>query len=114
LDVLRDSPLADLGDRLSAGVAAVESATAWMLPRRGTPDALAGATAYLKLVGDVVGGWMLAKGALAAASGPEADLRAALARTYADQVLSGAPGLAQATMAGAGALEHLSASVLAA
>ncbi|WP_392355102.1 acyl-CoA dehydrogenase C-terminal domain-containing protein [Brevundimonas sp. LF-1] len=29
-------------------------------------DVLAGADAYLKLMGDVVGGWMLAKGALAA------------------------------------------------
>jgi hypothetical protein len=106
--------LADLGARLSAGLEAVEAATAWMTPRRGAPDALAGAAAYLKLMGDVVGGWMLAKGALAAASGPDADRRAALARTYADQVLTGAPGLAQAAMAGAGALEQLSATVLAA
>jgi hypothetical protein len=37
-----------------------------------------------------------------------------LARTYANQVLSGAPGLAQAATAGAGALEQLSAAVLAA
>jgi hypothetical protein len=106
--------LANLGARLSAGVEAIERATAWMLPRRGAPDALAGAGAYLKLMGDVVGGWMLAKGALAAAPGPEADRRAALARTYADQVLTGAPGLAEAATAGAAALEHLSATVLAA
>jgi alkylation response protein AidB-like acyl-CoA dehydrogenase len=114
LGVLEGGSLADLGARLLAGVAAVETATAWLLPRRGAPDALAGATAYLKLMGDVVGGWMLAKGALAAASGPEADLRAALARTYADQVLTGAPGLAEAATAGASALEQLSATVLAA
>jgi len=114
LTVLEASPLADIGARLSAGVAAIETATAWFVPRRGSPDALAGATAYLKLMGDVVGGWMLAKGALAAADGPEAELRAALARTYADQVLSGAPGLAAAATAGAGALEQLSATVLAA
>jgi hypothetical protein len=114
LSVMEVGTLADVGARLSAGVAAVETATAWMVPRRGAPDALAGATAYLKLMGDVVGGWMLAKGALAAAAGPEADYRAALARTYADQVLTGAPGLAQAATSGAAALEQLSAAVLAA
>jgi hypothetical protein len=114
LAALEDSPLADVGDRLSAGVAAIEAATAWMLPRRGSADALAGASAYLKLMGDVVGGWMLAKGALATAACPEAGLRAALARTYADQVLTGAPGLAEAAAAGAGSLEQLSAAVLAA
>jgi alkylation response protein AidB-like acyl-CoA dehydrogenase len=114
LAALEASPLADLSARLAVGLAAVETATAWMTPRRGTPDALAGATAYLKLMGDVVGGWMLAKGALAAAGGPDADLRAALARIYADQVLSGASGLAEAATAGAGALAQLSATVLAA
>jgi len=68
----------------------------------------AGATAYLKLMGDVVGGWMLAKGALAASrrladgEGPRDWLQAkiALARLYADQVLSQAPGLAEAVAAG--------------
>jgi hypothetical protein len=111
---LETGPLADVSARLDAGVKAVETATAWIAPRRGAPDALAGATAYLRLVGDVVGGWMLAKGALAAAGGPEAHRRAALARTYADQVLTGAPGLAEAATAGAGALEQLSSAVLAA
>jgi alkylation response protein AidB-like acyl-CoA dehydrogenase len=111
---LAQGPLADIGARLSSGIQAIETATAWMMPRRGAPDALAGASAYLKLMGDVVGGWMLAKGALAAADGPEASLRAALAKIYADQVLSGAPGLAEAATAGAGALERLSAPVLAA
>ena len=41
-----------------------------MLDQKADPDAaadvLAAADAYLKLLGDVVGGWMLAKGALAA------------------------------------------------
>jgi len=111
---LEAGPLADIGARLSAAIAAVETATTWMRARRGAVDALAGATTYLKLMGDVVGGWMLAKGALSAAPGPDELRRAALARLYADQVLSGAPGLAQAVMAGAQALEQLSATVLAA
>jgi hypothetical protein len=111
---LQAGPLADVAARLSSAIEAVETATSWMRAHRGGTDALAGATTYLKLMGDVVGGWMLAKGALAAASGPEAPLRAALARLYADQVLSGASGLAQAVMSGAGPLEQLSATVLAA
>jgi len=57
-------------ERFSAAVEAVEDATLWLLDRKADPaaaaDVLAGADAYLKLLGDVAGGWMLAKGALAA------------------------------------------------
>jgi alkylation response protein AidB-like acyl-CoA dehydrogenase len=106
-----DAWLHAIGARLEAGLAAVQSATGWMLERRGhaQPDALAGATPYLRLLGDVVGGWMLAKGALAASQrlaqgeGP-ADYyrtRIGLARVYAEQVLSQAPGIAQAVSQGA-------------
>ena len=64
-------------------------------------SALAGATAYLKLLGDVVGGWMLAKGALAVSgmAGGDAEWKAvkvALARVYAQNVLAGVPGQAAA------------------
>ncbi|KAK0332098.1 hypothetical protein LTR94_026264, partial [Friedmanniomyces endolithicus] len=57
-------------ERLATAIEAVEDATLWLLDRKTDPDAsddvLAAADAYLKLMGDVVGGWMLAKGALAA------------------------------------------------
>ena len=99
-----------LGARLQTGATAAMAATNWLAQRRGSADAdvQAGATAYLKLMGDVVGGWMLAKGALAASrrladgEGPRDWLQAkiALARLYADQVLSQAPGLAEAVAAG--------------
>ena len=56
--------LAGVGARLRAGVAALERATDVAARRRGTPDALAGATPYLKLFGDVVGGWLLGRQAL--------------------------------------------------
>ncbi|HTI66091.1 MAG TPA: acyl-CoA dehydrogenase [Caulobacteraceae bacterium] len=87
-----------LSPRLEAGVAACEAATAWMLERRGSPEALAGAVAYLKLMGDVVGGWMLAKGAAADPA------RAGLERLYAEHVLAGAPALVAAVQAGVGDL----------
>ena len=92
------SDLSGLGTRLTAGVQAVREATGWLKAHKGGADALAGATAYLALMGDVTGGWMLAKGALEASAkiaGGDADphwpARIALARVYADQVLSLAP-----------------------
>jgi alkylation response protein AidB-like acyl-CoA dehydrogenase len=106
-----DAWLHTVGARLEAGLAAVQSATGWMLERRGhaQPDALAGATPYLKLLGDVVGGWMLAKGALEASArlvagdGPQDYWRTkiGLARVYAEQILAQAPALAQGVSQGA-------------
>ena len=98
-----DGELAGVGDRLSNGVAAMETAAAWLVEKRGTPDASAGATVFLQLCGEVCGGWMLAKGALADREG----VRPALARLFAEQVLAGAPALADAVVQGAGELEAL-------
>jgi alkylation response protein AidB-like acyl-CoA dehydrogenase len=57
-------------ERFAAAIGAVEDATLWLLDAKADPargaDVLAAADAYLKLMGDVIGGWMLAKGALAA------------------------------------------------
>jgi alkylation response protein AidB-like acyl-CoA dehydrogenase len=83
--------------RLDAGVDAMQAAGAWLAEKRGTADAAAGASAFLQLCGDVCGGWMLARGALADPEGQ----RPALARLYAEQVLAGAPGLAAAVVQGA-------------
>ncbi|WP_269715540.1 acyl-CoA dehydrogenase [Caulobacter sp. NIBR2454] len=83
-----------IGPRLTAAAAAAREASAWLAARKGTPDALAGATAFLQLMGETTGGWMLAKGD-----------DAALARLYADQVLAGTPGLVAAVTQGAALLE---------
>jgi len=105
--------LEQVGERLDAGVAALERATDWMLAHKG-PDALSGATAYLKLAGDVIGGWMLGRQALLVADGDDAwsKSKAALARVYAGQILAQAPGLADGVMDGGADLESLSAEVL--
>jgi hypothetical protein len=105
-----DAWLHTVGAHLESGLAAVQSATGWLIERRGhaQPDALAGATPYLKLLGDVVGGWMLGKGALeasrrlAAGDGPQDYYRTkiGLARVFAEQVLAQAPGLTQAVTQG--------------
>ncbi|VXB50780.1 acyl-CoA dehydrogenase [Brevundimonas sp. G8] len=63
-------------ERFATAIEAVEDATLWLLDQKADPsaaaDVLAAADAYLKLLGDVVGGWMLAKGALAAKTKLEA------------------------------------------
>jgi alkylation response protein AidB-like acyl-CoA dehydrogenase len=104
-----------VGARLEAGAAAAEQASDWLAGRRGPSEAdlLAGATAYLKLLGDVIGGWMLGKGALAAAArlaageGAEDYFKGkiALARLYAEQVLTLTPGMAAAVTQGAEVME---------
>ena len=110
---LAGDPLGDIGARLLAGVEAATTCTAWLQAHKGTPDALAGATAYLGLLGDVVGGWMHAKAALAAAGSSEPWLRGkvGLARFYAEQVLAQAPGKAASVMQGAAALEAATAGL---
>ncbi|HWA60536.1 MAG TPA: acyl-CoA dehydrogenase [Caulobacteraceae bacterium] len=105
-----DAWLHTVGAHLEAGLASVQAATGWLIERRGhaQPDALAGATPYLKLLGDVVGGWMLGREALAASArlaageGPQDYYRTkiGLARVFAEQVLAQAPGLTQAVTQG--------------
>jgi hypothetical protein len=109
--------LGSVGRRLSEAVESLQVATAWMTAHRGQADAQAGATPYLKLMGDVVGGWLLAKGAMAAAEGRAGDeayarSKIALAHRYAETVLAQAPGQVAGITAGAADLEALGATVL--
>jgi alkylation response protein AidB-like acyl-CoA dehydrogenase len=112
---LTETPeLTGVGRRLAEGVAALEAATDWVLASGGS-DRLAAATPYLKLAGDVIGGAMLGRQALAAAGSDDPWLKgkAALARVYASQVLSLAPGVAQSLAEGADDLEATPAGALA-
>jgi alkylation response protein AidB-like acyl-CoA dehydrogenase len=99
--------LAALRPPLAAGLDALERATHWLVERGAAdaPDAFAGAAPYLKLMGTVTGGWLMAKGALAAARGGGdpgfAAAKLATARFYAEQVLPAAPALLPAVMGGA-------------
>ncbi len=101
---------------LDAGVEALQAATAWLVERKAVshPDALAGAYPFLTLAGEVVGGWMLAKGALAAegASEPWLRAKAALLQVYVDNVLSATPARLSAVRQGFAALEALGPEVL--
>lgn len=117
IEDLKGSDLKGVGLRLEAALDAGASATAWLIERRAKamPDALSGATAYLKLLGDVVGGWMLAKGALAAAGEADAawgESKRTLARVFAENVLAQVPGAAAGVMLGAADLEAMTPEVL--
>jgi hypothetical protein len=93
---------------MNAGIVALEHATRTMLKRKGTADSLAAATSYLKLAGDVVGGWMHAKAAIAAAprGNDFARDKLALAQFYALHVLATAPARLAPIEAGASSMEH--------
>jgi hypothetical protein len=115
-----DAELADAGagfegirSSLSTQLDALETATTWML-KNGAADpnaALAGSSPYQRMWGLVVGGWLLAKGALAEA-GTGDDTRLVLARFYAGQLLPQASGLLAAATAGAEDLFALDAERL--
>jgi alkylation response protein AidB-like acyl-CoA dehydrogenase len=107
--------LAGVRSALTSGVSAMREATTWLgakLPAEPN-DVLAGATPYLRLCGLVIGGWLLARSALAAsgllrdASGSDTVFlqdKIATARFYAEQLLPQAAGLLPAVTAGAGQL----------
>jgi 3-(methylthio)propanoyl-CoA dehydrogenase len=107
--------LAGIQPALAAGVRALREATDWILSRGPAEpnDVLAGASPYLRLCGLVVGGWLMARSALAAsrllrtATGADAVFlreKIATARFYAGQLLPQAGGLLPAVTAGAGPL----------
>jgi hypothetical protein len=89
--------LAGVGRRLATGIVALERAADAVLAADNAV-ALTVATPFLKLAGDVIGGWILGRQAMAAAGSDDPWLvaKASLARLYASQVLSLAPGLADA------------------
>ena len=102
LGAARGDDLASIRRQLSAGLDALASATDWMAETLATdmPRALAASVPYLRMLGTVAGGWLLAKGALAAQQaltqrpGNPRFLEAKLviARFFGEHRLAGAPG----------------------
>ena len=96
-----DAPV--IGARLHGAVEALSRATDWLLATgaEDPPKVAAGAPIYLRLMGDVAGGWLMARTAVAAidrleAGGDGQFLRGKLisARFFADHVLPRADALA--------------------
>jgi alkylation response protein AidB-like acyl-CoA dehydrogenase len=100
---------------LASGVSVLRDATGWILSSRAADPngVLAGAMPYLRLSGLVIGGWLMARSALAASrlAGTADGARAvflhekiATAQFYAEQLLPQVSGLLPAVTAGAGPL----------
>ncbi|RZJ93866.1 MAG: acyl-CoA dehydrogenase, partial [Brevundimonas sp.] len=112
-------------ERFANAVEAVEDATLWILDAKADAargaDVLTAADAYLKLLGDVTGGWMLAKGALWAKAELDAgngdpvwlNGKIALYEVYAANVLGHVSSRLAAVGQGGALLERMSADVLA-
>ncbi|HVY59107.1 MAG TPA: acyl-CoA dehydrogenase [Xanthobacteraceae bacterium] len=115
--VTNDPAFGATGARLAEVVDSLEATTAWLLHALDTaPEhALAGTTPYLRLFALAAGGAMLAEEALAAVrqgkETAEAASRVAVARFFAEQIASGAGGLAQAIVEGAGSFDDLEAAL---
>jgi 3-(methylthio)propanoyl-CoA dehydrogenase len=102
--------IATIRSQLGRAIVALATATDWLVEHGATDPArtLAGAVPYLRLMGTVTGGWLMARGALAAQQrlrerGSDAGFHEAklvTARFYAEQVLPAAPGLLSAVVGG--------------
>jgi alkylation response protein AidB-like acyl-CoA dehydrogenase len=99
--------LSEIGAALADAVAALREATTWILSRGAErpDDALAAATPYLRMFGITVGGWVMARQAVAAhglgVDDPYAAAKLATARFYCAELLPQARGLLPAVQAGA-------------
>jgi len=106
----QDADLAAIRTQLAAGSTALEAVVDYVVANtKSDPRAVfAGSVLYLKLAGIVLGGWQMARAALAArckleaGEGDASFLRAkvATARFFADHILSGADGLRHAIVDG--------------
>jgi hypothetical protein len=106
-----DPDLRAIGQRLASGIEAFERATEWIVINHPVnPGAVAaGSVYYLMLAGYTIGGWMMARSALAAAAlgeageGDPAFLRSKrlTARFFADHLMPQATSLAEVVMGGA-------------
>ena len=111
LEAAPGEDIAGIRAALALGIDALGGATSWMVETGAAdlPRALAGSASYLKLMGIVTGGALLAQGALAAearvktGTGDVAFNKAKLmtARFFAEHVLATAPGLVPAITGGA-------------
>ena len=111
LEAAPGEDIAGIRPALALAIDALGEATSWMVETGAAdlPHALAGSASYLKLMGIVTGGALLAQGALAAearlkaGAGDAAFNKAKLmtARFFAEHVLATAPGLVPAITGGA-------------
>ncbi len=106
-----DEPLGEAGEQFHAlrvnlrdGLAALSSATEWLLARDDPNDGLAAASPYLNLFGTVAGGFYLAREALHATDHSDANpwlsAKVETALFYGTRILPGAKGIVGAATSG--------------
>jgi alkylation response protein AidB-like acyl-CoA dehydrogenase len=105
-------------ERLAASIRDLTEATDYMLAAQAdgrVPDALSGATPYLRLAGLTLGGAMLAKGALRSSGEPAQRLaeRTLLARSYCETTLGETAGLKSDILLSAEAIQTFDPEALA-
>ena len=107
-----DPAFGNTGYRLGQLIGCVDRATQWLLAQRGSDAALAGATPYLRMIGTLAGGCMLAEQALAALreSGDGA-ARIALTRFFAENIAPPASGLERSITEGAESITNANAAL---
>jgi acyl-CoA dehydrogenase len=102
----------DTAARLGEAIDSLDRATQWLLTRKSSDAALAGATPYLRLFGNAAGGCMLADQALAALREPgDGASRTALARFFAENIAVQASGLERTVTEGADSVTHAQAAL---
>jgi alkylation response protein AidB-like acyl-CoA dehydrogenase len=99
-------------DRLESAIGTLAETSAWLGERLASgeyDDALAGASPYLKMSGTVIGGWLMAREAIAATAMLESGIgdtefarsKLITTRFYLEQIVPQASGLSAAATAGA-------------
>jgi len=114
-DLGTDERMVEIRAALKKGVEQMQTATSWLLEHGPLDPNTAGSASVnlLMLTGIVVGGWQMARSALAVVNGASADdasfaqAKLQTVRFYAQHIMPRAGGLADAAMAGADAVMGL-------
>ena len=101
----------ETASRLAEAIDSLERATQWLLAQKGSANALAGATPYLRLFGNAAGGCMLAEQALTALRQGDGAARTALARFFAENIAVQASGLERTVTEGADSVTDAEAAL---
>jgi alkylation response protein AidB-like acyl-CoA dehydrogenase len=116
-DLGEDAELKLITPWLQDALDSAHTTSLWLAAANNPDDVAAGATPYLKLMGLTLGGWLLAKQALASRAHPDPQFAVAkrtTARFFAEQLLPQAQALAASAMRGASLLYAISEDGLAA
>ena len=97
--------------RLGEAVDSLERTTRWLISQKSSDAALAGATPYLRLFGNVAGGCMLAEDALASLRAGDGASRTALARFFAENIAIQAGSLERSVIDGAESINGAQAAL---